>query len=169
MTQQIFSHTFGNGHSVCYRRLASGTCYHADTPEPVIHILETLRKNQRKVRLYYGDTQTGQSWFEEHDVIGCIGRSVGPIKAPLLVPPGDSSGPALLDHCIIRINTPRKVLYQHELFRVGDFSLQQGEYKERPWEVWIDRLLQARFEVKNQAERYIDFLQGHRFAFLPIH
>jgi hypothetical protein len=47
--------------------------------------LETDRKNQRKIRLFYGDTQTGQSWFDEHDVVGRIGRSTGSIKVPLLV------------------------------------------------------------------------------------
>lgn len=163
MNQQIFEHNFGNGHCVHYRRLASGTCYHADTAEPVVEILETVRQNQRKVRLFYGDTQTGQSWFEEHDVVGMIGRSMGPIKVPLLVPPGDIGGPALLDQCIIRIDTPRKVLFQHEQFRIGEFTLIRGELKRLPWEVLIDQSVHARFQEKSAAQCYMDFLQGKRF------
>jgi hypothetical protein len=163
MHQEIFEHCFGNGQPVHYRRLASGTCYHADTSQRVIELLEALRQNGRKVRLYYGDVQTGQAWFEENDVIGVIGRSTGSIKVPLLVPIGDSGGPALLDQCIIRIDTPRKVLYQHEQFRVGEITLTSGNGKELPWEVCIDQVLHTRFQAKQHAQQYRDFIQGKRF------
>ena len=163
MNQQSFQHHYGNGQCVHYRRLASGTCYHADTPEPVVEILETVRQNQRKVRLYYGNTQTGQSWFDEHDVIGRIGRSTGPIKVPLLIEPGEIGGPALLDHCVIRIDSPRKTLYQHERFRTGNFTLVCGKLERSPWEVFIDQAVHARFQDKRQAQRYMAFMQGERF------
>jgi hypothetical protein len=164
MNSEIFTHDFANAHRVHYQRLPSGTCYHADTPDTVVDILEQLRQNQRRVRLFYGDTKTGQSWHEEHDVIGRIGRSMGSIKVPLLIEAGEIGGPALLDHCIIRIDTPRKVLYQHASFRVGEVSLSAGELKGLPWEVLIDQVVQARFQSKNEACRYRDFIQGHRFA-----
>lgn len=163
MNPQSFQREYGNGQCVHYRRLASGTCYHADTPEPVVEVLETVRQNQRKVRLFYGNTQTGQSWFDEHDVIGRIGRSTGPIKVPLLIEPGEIGGPALLDHCVIRIDSPRTVLYQHEQFRTGEFSLVHGQVERAPWEVFIDQAVHARFQDKRQAQRYIDFMQGRRF------
>jgi hypothetical protein len=164
MNSNIFEHRFGNGHCVRYRRLPSGTCYHADTPVPVIELLEQLRQSRRKIRLFYGDPETGQSWNEEHDIIGCIGRSTGSIKVPLLVEPGEIGGPALLDHCIIRIDTPRKVLYQHAAFRVGDVILVQGALQRLPWEIWIDDFVQARFQSKLEAQQYRDFMQGQRFA-----
>ena len=164
MNQSFFEHSFTNGQSVRYRRMPSGTCYHADTPETVIAVLENHRRNQRKIRLFYGNTQTGQSWLDEYDVVGCIGRSTGPIKVPLLIPPGDIGGPALLDHCLIGIDSPRKVLYQHDRFHVGEITLTQGRLKRLPWEVWIDQALQARFQAKRAAEHYIDFLQGKRFT-----
>jgi hypothetical protein len=114
MNHTTFTHTYENGHVVQYRRMPSGTCYHAETPEKVIIVLERFRLNQRKVRLYFGDTQTGKSWLDEHDVVGSIGLSTGPIKVPLLVTVGDIGGSALLDHCIIRIDSPRQVLYQSQ-------------------------------------------------------
>ncbi len=164
MNQPVFEHTVGNGHVIRYQCLPSGTCYHADTPETVIELLEVVRLNQRKVRLFYGDPQTGQSWFDEHDVIGRVGRSTGPIKVPLLIEPGEIGGPALLDQCIIRIDSPRKTLYQHEQFRVGEVALVRSPLKfNQPWTVLIDQILQARFEDKRQAQRYIEFLQGERF------
>ncbi|WP_019866563.1 hypothetical protein [Methylovulum miyakonense] len=164
MNQTFFEHTFSLGQAIRYRRLPSGTCYHADTPETVVAILEACRQNRCEIRLYYGDTQTGQSWLDEHDIIGYIGRSTGIVKVPLLVPPGDSGGPALLDHCIIRIDSPTKVLYQHGQFHVGDITLVQGKLKQLPWEVLINWTLQARFPAKREAKHYIDFLQGKRFA-----
>lgn len=164
MNSELFTQDFANGHCVRYRRLPSGTCYHANTPERVIEILEQFRQNQRRVRLFYGDTITGQAWHEEHDVIGRIGRSMGPIKVPLLIEPGEIGGPAILDHCLIRIDTPRNVLYQHAAFRVGEVSLSAGELKGLPWEVLIDQVVQARFQSKNEACRYRDFILGYRFA-----
>ena len=129
MNQENFSHTFGPNQVVHYRREESGTCYHADTPEPIIGILESFRLNRRKLRLFYGNSETGQSWHEENDVVGYIGRSTGPIKVPLLLEPGEIGGPALLDQFIIRIDAPKKVLYQHDSFRVGDVRLVKGNLK----------------------------------------
>jgi hypothetical protein len=160
----LFEHKFSNGHCIQYQRLPSGTCYHAETPEPVVALLERLRHQRRKIRLYYGDPVTGQSWLDEHDVIGWIGRSTGSIKVPLLIEPGERGGPALLDHCIVRIDSPRHVLYQHESFCVGEVRLVQGTLKRQRWEVWINDTVQARFHTKIQAQHYRDFIQGRRFA-----
>ena len=163
---QIFEHTFSTGHCIQYQRLPSGTCYYADTPEPVVELLEQLRHSRRKIRLYYGDPATGQSWLDEHDVIGWIGRSTGTIKVPLLIEPGDIGGPALLDHCIVRVDSPRQVLYQHDDFRVGTVELVRGELKRLPWEIWIDGSVHARFKAKTEARQYQDFIQGKRFALI---
>ena len=168
MTQEIVEHTHGNGYTVCYRRVESGTCYHADTPETVVDLLETLRRSQRKVRIFYGDTETGRSWLDEQDCLGRIGRSLGPIKAPLLVEDGECGGPALLDHCIIRIDTPRKVLYRHPDFHVGAIDLRKRKLKRLPWEVLIDGVVHARFPSKRKAVNYIAFISGTRFSVADI-
>ena len=164
MTQETFEHTYGNGQGVRYRRMVSGTCYHADTPETVIDLLEHLRQTQRKVRIFYGDFETGRSWLDEHDCIGRIGRSMGPIKVPLLVEEGQCGGSALLDHCILRIDTPRRVLYRHPDFHIGVADLRKGNLKRLPWEVLIDEAVHARFRSKPKAVNFIDFLLGKRFA-----
>lgn len=164
MNQEYFSHTFGPNQVVHYQRVSSGTCYHADTPEPIITILESFRLNRRKLRLFYGNPKTGQSWHEENDVVGCIGRSMGPIKVPLLLEPGEIGGSALLDQCIIRIDSARKVLFQHEQFRIGEFTLVRGDLKRLPWEVLIDQSVHVRFQEKREAQRYMDFMQGKRFS-----
>lgn len=156
-----------HGNTVRYQRLPSGTCYHEDTPQDVIALLEEVQGTQRKIRLYYGDPATGQSWFDENDVIGTIGRSCGKIKVPLLIEPGESGGPAILDHCIVRIDSPRQTLYQHPTFRVGDVSLEKSEHVEYPWGVKIDGKDHAGFKTQQGAHRFADFILGKRFA-LPV-
>jgi len=83
-----------------------------------------------------------------------------------LIEPGDIGGPALLDHCIVRIDSPRQVLYQHDDFRVGDVELVRGELKRLSWEIWIDGSVHARFKIKTEARQYQDFIQGKRFALI---
>ncbi|MCD2453631.1 hypothetical protein GO003_024950 [Methylicorpusculum oleiharenae] len=164
MKKELFESELPNGNVIKYARLPSDTCYHQETPDQVIRLLENLQKCGTEVRIFYGDTQTGQSWHDEFDMVGRIGRSTGSIKIPLIVPKGDSGGPALLDHCIIRIDTRMETLYQHKKFRVGDMTLAQGNDNQLPWEVFIDRALHARFVLNAEATKFMSFLQGNLFA-----
>ncbi|WP_445370072.1 hypothetical protein ACH518_00230 (plasmid) [Methylomonas sp. HW2-6] len=156
-----------HGNTVRYQRLPSGTCYHEDTPQDVIDLLEEAQGTQRKIRLYYGDPATGQSWFDENDVVGRIGRSSGNIKVPLLIESGEIGGPAILDHCIVRIDSPFRTLYQHPTFRVGDVAIQKGVHVDCPWSVTIDGQVHAGFVNKRRANAFAAFIQGQRFA-LPV-
>ncbi len=164
MKKELFESKLSNGNIIKYARLSSGTCYHQETPDQVIRILESCMKSGVTVRVFYGDTQTGQSWHDEFDMVGRIGRSTGSIKIPLLVPKGDCGGPGLLDHCIIRIDSRQETLYQHKKFRVGDMTLSKGATKGYPWEVFIDSVLHARFNKNIEAIRFMDFIQGNLFA-----
>lgn len=164
MKKELFESKLSNGKVIKYARLPSGTCYHQETPNQVIRILEKLQNSGAEVRIFYGDTQTGQSWHDEFDVVGRIGRSTGNIKIPLLVPKGDCGGPGLLDHCIIRIDSREETLYQHKKFRVGEMTLSHGSDKQLPWEVFIDSVLHARFSLNAEATKFMSFLQGNLFA-----
>jgi hypothetical protein len=78
-------------------------------------VLEMARKERIRIVLDYGDVNTGESWGEEHDIYGYVGRSSGKIKIPILVYNRRSfGGGAILDHCIIGIKTSKdkKVLYK---------------------------------------------------------
>lgn len=164
MKKELFESELSNGNVIKYARVSSGTCYHQETPDQVIRILEQLRNSGTEVRIFYGDTQTGQSWHEEFDVVGRIGRSTGSIKIPLLVPKGECGGGVLLDHRITRIDSRDGTLYQHKKFRVGEMTLSKGNDKQLPWEVFIDSTLHARFEFNFEAIKFMDFLQGNLFA-----
>lgn len=98
----------------------SGTWYNSNTAYQVIQVLEQCRQNRTRIILDYGDTQTGKSWGEIHDVCGYVGRSTGSQKIPILVFNSRSyGGGAILTHCIVSIKTSagKRVLYQHPTYQ----------------------------------------------------
>lgn len=110
--------------SIDYRTVTdhNGTEYDTETPERVINILERYRQNPHlgRLALDYGDTKTGQSWGQVYDTTGYIGRSNGTRKIPILIHDSRShGGGAILDHCIVRIQTAKgkSILYQHSTYK----------------------------------------------------
>jgi hypothetical protein len=108
-------------------KIVDGTAYHIDTPDIVVKILEDNRKNHRgkRLRLWYGNSKTGEDWEESYATTGYIGRSTGLVKIPLLIHDTRGwGGPGLLDDTIIKIaetKEPHRVLYQHP-----DFHKKEG-------------------------------------------
>ena len=94
--------------------IVDGTSYHKETPEKLIQVLESARRNQTRITLDYGDVKTNKSWGEDCDITGYVGRSTGTNKIPLLVYNSRSmGGGGMLDHCIIKVVTSKgkRVLY----------------------------------------------------------
>jgi hypothetical protein len=116
----------GNGNVIEYKRV-NGIYYHVDTPDAVIRALEQARSGRQRIRIYYGDRTSGRDWLEEHHVQGYIGNSMGPLKVPLLIQSRRSlGGPALLDHCIVRVKgTTGGVLYQHPTYHTGTLTIRE--------------------------------------------
>lgn len=95
-------------------QIVNGTAYNKETPQKLINVLESIRLNKTRVVLDYGDIKSGKSWGEVNDIKGCIGRSNGTIKIPLLIYNKRSiGGCGILDHCILSVKESRggKVLY----------------------------------------------------------
>jgi hypothetical protein len=117
----------GNGNVIKYKKVG-GLYYHLATPDAVVQALEWTRSNRQRIRIYLGDTTTGRDWLEEHDVEGYIGNSMGLLRVPLLVHNRRSmGGPALLDHCIVKIKrtTGGGVLYRHARYHAGTFNTRE--------------------------------------------
>lgn len=96
-------------------KVINGTFYHIDTPDLLIDVLENIRKEKIRIKIEYGDRATGKSWGETHDTFGTIGRTMGPVKAPILLYNSRSTGGGvILTHCILQIKTSKgnKLLYQ---------------------------------------------------------
>lgn len=100
-------------------KVRGGTFYDGRTSEEVIRILERCRRNEVLIRVDFGDTETGMSWSEEFDVVGVIGRSMGPLKVPLLIAPDEHGGPHMLDHCVVAITylESARTAYRHPAYR----------------------------------------------------
>jgi hypothetical protein len=109
-----------NGNSTTYQLIEDGgnlpIAYHAETPANIIEVMERARKNRTRIKLSYGDINTGKDWNEEFDVTGYIGLSKGyEARFPILVHNARSmGGGSILDHCIVKIKESKGkiVLFQ---------------------------------------------------------
>lgn len=148
-----------------------GTWFDNRTPTAVRNILEQYRKEDGKLRLFYGDRNTGRCWMEENDVMGRIGRSTGKMKIPLIIEDGERGGPGILTGCIVRIIDAET---REELYRQKNYHLPEMEV--RPVEsdlskkgythgVWVKNK-QGTFENHancrsfGQTAQYAAFLSG---------
>ena len=124
--------------------------------------LERCRENGAKVRLIQGDTETGRTWLDEHDVVGRIGRSTGTLKVPLLVEPGADGGTAILSACLLAIVDWRsgEFLFRHARYRAPDLLIRPSDDAERPWDVLHDERVVARFQDIGKAGAYVAFMRG---------
>ena len=164
-----------------------GMHWDARTWNYVIDVLETARQNHTRVHVSLGYTEhhvvnwrnnpgtlfmeeplgakvVGRDWLEEFGSYGYIGRSTGSIKVPLLICNKRSlGGPALLDHCIVRIRASRggRVLWQHPNYHHGKITIHHKpipeEWGGRVWTVEVrrDGEEQGSFKDMASARRYI--------------
>ena len=101
-------------------KLCDGTYYSYDTPNKVIDILESARRQGNRIRIFYGNPDTGEDYKETEDVLGYIGRSTGEIKVPVIVYNKRSTGGSkVLDQAIIKITADKhQTLYQHPQYYI---------------------------------------------------
>ena len=101
---------------IAYKEV-NGTSYHEQTNDQVVRVLERVRRQQYRIRVHYGDVETGKDWNDQYDVTGTVGRSTGPIKVPLLIHNAMShGGGSILDHCIVRIRYSNKQKGRFDLY-----------------------------------------------------
>ena len=172
MGKNIISVKYPSGHTTKYQRLDNGTCYHSKTDEQVVNVLEKARIARTRIRIFFGDTETGRDWLEEFETVGYIGRSCGEIKVPLLLLSSRSDGGcAVLDHCIVKIMVGREIVYRHPHYHLGNLTI--GSCPEVIGKtvmakagyttgVYHDGKNIANFKTGAKAQKYVAFLRGER-------
>ncbi len=146
-------------------QIVNGTSYHVETTADVIEVLERARQNRTRITISYGDAATGKDWLEEFDIAGYVGRSIGPIKVPLLIANRRSTGGgAVLDHYIVRIRQSAggRVLYQHPAYHFGALAIRPkaepvtlSDGRTLNIDVTRDGELHASFESVEKARRWV--------------
>ena len=160
---------------------SKNTWYRAGTPKKVAAILEAARCSYSDnrdggtiLRLFYGDPETGKDWAEEHDCVGFIGRSMGPMRVPLIMEPllddvrditSSNCGGSINTVNVLRIIDVRRA---EEVYRAKNYVLPQFaiEVKEGdvPYPVVVMREDKsvAAFDNHEKAAQWIAFMQGFR-------
>ncbi len=146
-------------------QVVNSTSFHVETPAAVVQVLERARQNRTRIHVSFGDAATGLDWLEEFDAHGYVGRSMGPVKVPLLVANRRSTGGgAILDHCIVRIRESAggRILYQHPAYHYGTLAIRP---KAQPLSLPDGRMLNidvlrdgkvhASFENMDKARRWV--------------
>lgn len=104
------------------RKIVNGTAYSTRTPDSLIAVLEHCRNSGQRIKIHYGDRETGRDWNDPN--LGRISRSTGRIKIPLVIHNTRSmGGPGLLDDAIVKITTSptrpnNKPLWVHPKYHI---------------------------------------------------
>lgn len=153
-----------------YRVAPSGVHYHPDTAPAVAAALDTLIRSQKAVRVFLGDTTTGEAWAEEHDCHGTLGNSTGPLKAPLLIAPRAEGGPHLIDQAIVAIKTKNAWAYRHPTLNLGTWTVGENDgttdHKGKPYAAVSlhNGTVHGRHTSRAAAQRLVDFMRGERMT-----
>lgn len=137
-------------------KVVDGTYFSSKTPDVVCDILNTYLHQDKTIRVFYGDAESGRCWMDEYDTIGRVGRSMGPCKIPLLIKTKRSmGGGAMLDDCIIRIQEGSRVLYQYDKFHMPKVEVNGCK-------VMFDGKVYADCKSGVQAQKLAAFMRGER-------
>ena len=140
-------------------KVIDGTFFNDNTPDRVCEILSSCIGTRRRIRVFYGDRKTGRDWHEVYDTIGRIGRSTGTHKIPLMIAKSTSTGgPALLDHCIVKITEDKRTLDQQSNYDPSVKRVGTQIYDTHKNEVIYSS------DNEQKAERELQFFLGTRNA-----
>ena len=139
-------------------KVVDGVSFDEGTNESVINILLDAIKNKYRIRIFFGDAESGTDWCETYDTMGTIGTSCGMTKVPLLIHSIRSmGGDAISTDSIVKITRNKKVIYKHPNYNCnikieGDYIV-DGNGKNVSY-FWT--------KDENKRKRFFEFLKGTR-------
>lgn len=137
--------------------------------EKLISILERCRKNNTRIRVWYG--ANNKVWLEEYNVMGRIGRTNGRIKIPILVNNKRSlGGSELLVQCIVRIDDieEKKTIYKLDGYEMPNFKIKEVKNNGHILDYLVmkeDKILATfrTFNTFEKAQNWVDFMLGKKY------
>jgi len=139
-------------------KVVDGVSFYEETNESVINILLDAMKHKDRIRIFFGDAESGTDWCETYDTMGTIGTSCGMTKVPLLIHSVRSmGGDAILTDSIVKITRNKKVIYKHPNYNCnikidGDYIVDSNG--EKIMHFWT--------KDENKRKRFFEFLKGTR-------
>jgi hypothetical protein len=142
--------------------MSKQTWFQPGTDPKAAKALERCRRACNKIRLILGSLETGVSWMNEHDIVGTVGRSLGPLRVPLLVEENSDCGDAISTDRLLALIDWRtgKFLYRHPAYRIPNLTIRRQDDPKWPWEVLHDSQVVARFKNIGKAGAYVAFMCG---------
>ena len=61
-------------------KVVDGVSFYEGTNESVTNILLDAMKHKDRIRVFFGDAESGSDWLDDYCTIGTIGLSHGPVK-----------------------------------------------------------------------------------------
>ena len=143
----------------------NGISYNENTPDAVIRILNNAMTTKERIRIFYGDAETGRDWLEIFDTMGYVGKSCGRITIPILVNNSRSTGEsAILTSNIVKITIDKKVVYQHLKYYLPKMEIKEADKtlngKGYFYSVFADGENIYNCKTLKQAENEIAFHKG---------
>lgn len=107
-----------------------GVFFDEKTPYAVAREVYKIIKEHKRIRLFFGDRETGEDWLVDYDNIGFIG--VGSEYIPVFcLSPENCFTEALATENIVKIQSENRVIYEHPHYSLPEFlieSLQDGSW-----------------------------------------
>ena len=106
-------------HPINYRKSEkTGINYNKKTKDKIVNLLDDLYISRKRVRFYWGDTETGKDWGDCYDIVGRVCKTTGSVPISILVYNNRCfGGGAILDNCIVKIEHANKneggIIYVH--------------------------------------------------------
>lgn len=134
-------------------KVVDGVSFNPSTPDQVVRILLNYMGTRQRIRVFYGDPKTGRDWGEEYDTMGYVGRSMGPVKIPLLINNTRSyGGGGILTGSIVRITVDKRNVYVNPRYHC-DVAVSGKE-------VYLNGSIHAICKSNEKAVKLAMFLRG---------
>ena len=138
------------------------------TNDKVKQVLTSCYNRKNRIRIVYGDVNTGKSYLDEYEILGYVGKSTGVKQIPLLINNSRSfGGGSILTGSILKIvdTQTKQVLFEHENYVIPVLTKEISSHNDYLYDViYNGESVVARFKTAKQANNYIDFMQCKRMA-----